>query len=371
MKRTPFFDEHVALGAKMVNFSGWEMPLHYGSQLQEHHTVRKQCGLFDVSHMGVIDLVGARVDLLLQFLLSNDVARIPNPGQGQYSLMLNIRAGISDDLIVYRMSPERYFLVVNAETCKKAIAWLRVHAPSYDVEVEERQDLALLALQGPEAVKQIALCLSNSVGSQQNLVERVVNLKPFHFLEDDGWRIARTGYTGEDGFELIVPVETGIMLWNCLVRTGVAPIGLGARDTLRLEAGMNLYGRDIDGNTSPLESGLGWVVAWLPQDRDFVGRKALQPLREQKGLRKRIGLILKGPGVLRDHLRVLQDDQVVGEISSGSYSPTLEKGIALARVARSVAIGSLCQVEVRGRQLPAQVVRPPFVRLGKPVFRVV
>lgn len=369
MKRTPLFDEHLALGAKMVDFSGWEMPLHYGSQVREHHAVRQGCGVFDVSHMGVVDLIGSRVDLLLRCLLSNDVARISQPGQGQYSLMLNISAGISDDLIAYRVGKERFFLVVNAGTREKDVAWIRVHAASYEVDVVERKDLALLAVQGPHAAKHVRMCLPADAGNRQKAGERAVALRPFHFFEDDGWRIARTGYTGEDGFELIVPVENTLTLWDSLTRSGVTPVGLGARDTLRLEAGMNLYGHDMDERTTPMESGLGWLVAWEPQDREFIGRQALEPLWGKEVAQKRVGLILQARGVLRDHQEVFLDGQAVGEITSGGYSPTLEKGIALARVASHVSVGTLCHVKNRGRLLSAQVVRPPFVRLGKPAFR--
>ncbi len=363
MKRTPLFDAHVALGGKMVDFAGWEMPLHYGSQLREHELVRQQCGMFDVSHMGVIDLIGKRVDPLLRFLLSNDVARIPRPGQAQYGLMLNAAGGVSDDLIAYRLSAERFFLVVNAATHDKAMAWIRIHAPSYGVRVTDRRDLIILAVQGPKAAKYVELSLPAGVG------RRALELKPFHFLEDDRWRIARTGYTGEDGFELIVPEEDGLTLWESLLRSGVFPAGLGARDTLRLEAGMHLYGHDMDGRTSPLQCGLAWAIAWEPLDREFIGRQALEPFWGQPPLRKRVGLILQERGVLRDQQELFWEGKPVGRITSGGYSPTLGKGIALARVAGDLPIGTLCQVDMRGRMVPVQVVRPPFVRMGKAAFR--
>ncbi|MEO5364383.1 MAG: glycine cleavage system aminomethyltransferase GcvT [Magnetococcus sp. DMHC-8] len=364
MKKTPLFDDHVVLGGHMVDFSGWEMPLHYGSQLREHALVRERCGLFDVSHMGVIDLTGARVDALLRFLLSNDVARIPEPGQAQYGLMLNSTGGVSDDLIAYRLGRDRFFLVVNAATREKELAWIRIHASSYGVRVADRRDMMILAVQGPKAAAQVRLALPDGMGS------RAIELKPFHFLEDNGWRIARTGYTGEDGFELIVPEENGVTLWESLLRFGVLPVGLGARDTLRLEAGMPLYGHEMDGRTSPLECGLGWAIAWEPLDRDFIGRQALEPLWGQPLPRKRVGLILQDRGVLRDQQTILREGKPVGRITSGGYSPTLEKGIALARVAGDVAVGSILQVDMRGRSVNVQVVRPPFVRMGKPVFRL-
>lgn len=371
MKKTPLYDEHVAMGAHMVHASGWVLPLHYGSPLEEHRAVRETCGIFDVSHMGVMDLVGRRVTLLLRFLLSNDVARIPQPGQAQYSLMLNMHAGISDDLIVYRISEDRFSLVVNAETQKKALAWMRVHAPSYGVDVVERRDLAVLAVQGPQAAKYIGLSLPTDVGNRHPTHHgRAIDLKPFHCLEEGGWRVARTGYTGEDGFELMIPVENSVTLWNSFIRFGVVPAGLAARDTLRLEAGFNLYGRDIDGNTTPLESGLGWLIAWEPLDRDFVGRRILQSLWGETPAYRRVGLILQGEGRLRDRMDILHEDHVVGTLSSAGYSPTLDKYIALARVKSHVPIGTVCDVEADHRRQPVQVVRPPFVRFGKPVFQV-
>ncbi|WP_130471007.1 glycine cleavage system aminomethyltransferase GcvT [Candidatus Magnetaquicoccus inordinatus] len=363
MKRTPLYEEHLALGGKMVEFSGWEMPLHYGSQLREHDFVRQRCGVFDVSHMGVIDLIGARVEVMLRFLLSNDVARIPQPGQAQYGLMLNAHGGISDDLIAYRQSKERFFLVVNAGTRDKAVAWIRIHAPSYGVRVVDRRDMMILAVQGPKAAHQVQRCLPEELSRQ------AVELRPFHFVQDGDWRIARTGYTGEDGFELIVPEENGVTLWESLLRSGVAPVGLGARDTLRLEAGMHLYGHDMDGKTTPLETGLAWTVAWEPTERDFIGRDALESLWGEPSARKRVGLLLLERGVLRDQQVVYHQGQVVGTITSGGFSPTLQRGIALARLASEMAIGTICQVDMRGRMVEVQVVRPPFVRLGKAAYR--
>ncbi len=363
MKKTLLFDDHVALKGKMVDFAGWEMPLHYGSQLREHEQVRQHCGVFDVSHMGVIDLTGKRVERLLRFLLSNDVARIPEAGQAQYGLMLNATGGISDDLIAYRLDPAHFFLVVNAATREKALTWIRIHAKSHEVQVVDRRDLMILAVQGPKAAAHMERCLPNGLG------ERAMGLKPFHFFQDDGWRIARTGYTGEDGFECIIPEENGTTLWGSLLRSGVVPIGLGARDTLRLEAGMHLYGHDMDGHTSPLECGLAWTIAWEPLDRDFIGREALEPLWGQPSPRQRVGLILQERGVLRDQQAVVWEGKPAGRITSGGYSPTLEKGIALAQVTSQVPIGGICQVDMRGRWMDAQVVRPPFVRLGKAAFR--
>ncbi len=363
MKKTPLHGRHLQLGARMVDFSGWEMPLHYGSQLREHHAVRQGCGLFDVSHMGVIDLNGEGVDDLLAWLLANDVRRIPHVGSSQYGVMLNIKGGVADDLITYRLAADAFFLVVNAGNRDKDLAWIRVHAPGYGVTVTERRDLCILALQGPEALTVLAHCLPEPVH------QRVSALKPFHFLTENGWRIARTGYTGEDGFELMIPDIAAASLWDGLLRAGAEPIGLGARDTLRLEAGMNLYGRDMDEETSPLESGLKWTIAWDPLHRDFIGRQALEPHWGQPVSLKRMGLILEEKGVLRDHQEVFLDGEPVGRVTSGGYSPTLETGIALARLATRVKPGAICEVAVRNRRLKARAVRPPFVRQGKSALR--
>lgn len=362
MHKTNLYDRHVGLGATMAPFAGWEMPLHYGSQLQEHHAVRGGCGVFDVSHMGVVDLVGGDVLGLLQLILACDAGRLVD-GKGQYGLMLNERGGVSDDLIAYRMGPKFFTLVINAGNREKDVAWIRIHAPAYQVRVTERSDFSLLAVQGPEAVKHLVGVVPAA------LVKPVGDLPSFHILEQDGWRIARTGYTGEDGFEVMVSDHQAEMLWDRLLHAGVTPAGLGARDTLRLEAGMCLYGRDMGEKSNPLECGLGWTVAWDPAKRNFIGRHALELSRHDAGLKKRVGLILEEKGVLRDHQVVYLQGEPMGEITSGGYSPTLERGIGLAIVDSRLQPGTGCHVEVRGRMLKARAVRPPFVRMGKSVLR--
>ncbi|MBF0382740.1 MAG: glycine cleavage system aminomethyltransferase GcvT [Magnetococcales bacterium] len=366
MKQTPLHSVHVASGAKLVDFSGWEMPLHYGSQLQEHELVRSGCGLFDVSHMGVVDLYGEGSQALLQRILACDVARMPvvEPGQagrGIYGLMLTERGNIADDLIVYPLARDLYCLVVNATTSKKDVAWIRAHASAMGVEVRNRDDVAIIAAQGPKA----SACLGHALS--ENLVKKVQALKPFNIIVDGDYRIARSGYTGEDGFEFIVPKTMAVRVWNGLVLAGASPVGLGARDTLRLEAGLNLYGKDMDEKHSPLESGVAWTIDWDPPNRDFIGRPALEVLRKKGNSKKRIGLILQERGVLRDKQKVLQGGNIVGEITSGGFSPTLKKGIALARVNSNIQLGDECQVEVRGRHLAAKVVRPVFVKKSQPV----
>ncbi|MBF0455681.1 MAG: glycine cleavage system aminomethyltransferase GcvT [Magnetococcales bacterium] len=368
MAQTSLHNRHVALGAKMVDFSGWEMPLHYGSQLQEHHEVRRCCGLFDVSHMGIIDLLGEGGEDLLQRLLACDVARLPvvepgDPVPGAYGLMLNDRGNVADDLILFRLKKGLFSLVVNASTRKKDLAWLRAHAPSFGVQVVLRQELAILALQGPKAPDSLEHALPS------HLVEKVAALRPFQMLVEGGWRVARTGYTGEDGFELMFPAEWSERVWNGLLRGEmVSPVGLGARDTLRLEAGLNLYGTDMDEKHNPLESGVAWTIDWEPESRDFIGRAALKKWRYGGVDKKRVGLILQDKGVLRNQQKVLLGGKIMGEITSGGYSPTLGKGIALARVASHLEVGGGCQVEVRGRHLEARIVSLPFVKRGVSVW---
>lgn len=362
--RTPLYDRHAAMGARIVDFAGWEMPLHYGSQLKEHHAVRMECGVFDVSHMGLVDLAGDRTEAFLRHLLANDVARIPAEGQAQYGVMLNEKGGVIDDLITYRLEGKRRFrMVVNAGTRVKDVAWIRQHAEAFGVTVTERTDLAMLAVQGPECWERLGEVLP------PEMEHRIQALKAFRFLQDGDLLVARTGYTGEDGVELMLPVHQAGWVWDRLVTAGATPVGLGARDTLRLEAGLNLYGSDMDETFTPMESGLCWTISWDPSERDFIGRRAIEPLRSSSP-RKRIGLIVEGRGIPRDHQRVLVDGGEVGVITSGSYSPTLEAGIAMARVNASVTIGSTCQVDIRGNLLPARVVSPPFVRFGIPVHAV-
>ncbi|MDH3526793.1 MAG: glycine cleavage system aminomethyltransferase GcvT [Gammaproteobacteria bacterium] len=357
-KQTPLYDEHVAAGGKLVDFAGWDMPINYGSQIEEHHTVRKAAGMFDVSHMAVVDLTGERVGDYLRYLLANNVERLKDKGKALYSCMLNESGGVIDDLIVYYLQADYYRMVVNAGTRDKDLAWLEQHAAAFSVKVQERPELAMIAIQGPAARAKVFEVLSDGARAVAE------PLKPFYgaFAEGD-WFIARTGYTGEDGFEIILPAGDAPAFWQQLKAAGVRPTGLGARDTLRLEAGMNLYGSDMDETTSPLESALAWTVAWDPQDRDFIGRQALEQQRGQGAGHKLVGLLLEDKGVLRNHQKVVIENDGEGEITSGSFSPTLQRAIAFARVPSET--GATCQVEVRGKRLSARVVKPPFVRNGK------
>lgn len=361
-QQTPLFEQHQACGARMVDFHGWMMPLHYGSQLDEHHAVRTDAGMFDVSHMTIVDLHGARTRDFLRYLLANDVAKLTQPGKALYSGMLNASAGVIDDLIVYFMTEDFFRMVVNSATREKDLAWISGHAEPYGVELRVRDDLALIAVQGPHAKEKAATLLDES---QRQAVE---GMKPFFGVQAGDLFIATTGYTGEAGYEIALPNEQAAAFWQKLVAAGVKPAGLGARDTLRLEAGMNLYGQEMDEGVSPLAANMGWTVAWEPADRDFIGREALEAQREQ-GTEQLVGLILTGKGVLRNALPVRFTDSAgnlqEGIITSGSFSPTLGYSIALARV--PAGIGEQAIVEIRNREMPVKVTKPIFVRAGKPV----
>ena len=355
-QRTPLYDLHLALGAKMVDFGGWDMPLHYGSQVEEHHEVRRDCGVFDVSHMTVIDITGVQAKEWLQYLLANDVERLNTPGRALYSAMLNEQGGVVDDMIVYLM-PTGYRLIVNAATRDQDLAWMAVQRQGYDVQLQERPELALLAIQGPQARHKVAELVSQARG------QLIQQLKPFEGQSNGDWFIARTGYTGEDGLEILLPADQAPAFFNDLVGAGISPIGLGARDTLRLEAGMNLYGQDIHLSVSPLCANMAWTIAWEPASRKFVGREALEAEKAGGVQLKLVGLVLEERGVLRAHQVVRIANVGEGEITSGSFSPTLSKSIALARV--PMATADRAEVEIRGKWYPVRVVKPTFVRLGK------
>ena len=341
----------------MVDFGGWDMPVNYGSQIEEHVAVRNRAGVFDVSHMCVIDLHGARVRPFLRNLLANDVARLKSPGKALYSCMLNESGGVIDDLIVYFLGEQWFRLVVNAGTRDKDLAWIRSMASAFQVRVTERRELAMLAVQGPEARERVASLLSPADGAG------AMALGVFTGGEFADWFISRTGYTGEDGFEIVLPADGAADLWRRLNELGVTSCGLGARDTLRLEAGMNLYGQDMDEAHNPLEAGLAWTVCLVPADRNFMGRAALEAL-QLRGLEfQLVGLLLEERAVMRAHQAVIVNNVSAGEITSGTFSPTLSKSIAFARVPRQP--GAQVQVDIRGKLLHARVVKLPFVRRGQ------
>jgi aminomethyltransferase len=356
LKQTALHAEHCALGAKLVDFAGWDMPIQYTSQLDEHHAVRQSAGMFDVAHMSAVDLHGPRTREFLRYLLANDVAKLKTPGKALYSCMLNPQGGVIDDLIVYFIDESWFRLVVNAGTTEKDLAWLRQQAPAFDVEIRHRADLGILALQGPEARAKLAPLLA------PGFAEQVLSLAPFNAAWSGDFFVGRTGYTGEDGFELIVTQAELVTIWQQLLAAGVKPCGLGARDTLRLEAGMNLYGQDMDDTVSPLEAGLAWTVAFNPEDRQFIGRPVLETQRAGPP-RRSLGLVLEGRGVLRAHMPVRASNGVVGETTSGGFAPTMKGSIAFARVPNN-AVGPF-EVEIRGQWLPTQETKLPFVRNGK------
>ncbi len=347
---------HREMGARMVPFGGWDMPVHYGSQIEEHHAVRRDAGMFDVCHMTVVDLRGARARAFLSRLLANDVAKLQVAGKALYSCMLHPDGGVIDDLIVYYLAEDWFRMVVNAGTTDKDIAWLQQQAPAFGVEVRPRFDLGMIAVQGPHARnKALGLMV-------ESLRDAAAALKPFSAVSDGHWFVARTGYTGEDGFEIVLPEGETEALWRDLARVGVRPCGLGARDTLRLEAGMNLYGQDMDESVTPLASGLGWTVAMADQ-HDFIGREVLEAQRASGDMPVFSGVVLEDRGVLRSHQKLFDGEREVGEITSGGFSPTLDRSIGMARLAADT--GDRLTVDIRGRKLPLRRVKMPFVRNGQ------
>ena len=368
-QKTVLNEAHRRLGAKMVDFGGWDMPLHYGSQLDEHLAVRARAGMFDVSHMRAVDVSGDGARDFLRRLLANDVARLREPGKALYSCMLNPAGGVLDDLIVYYLGTDGqgadgYRVVVNAATADSDLAWMLSQADT-TLQLRPRTDLAMIAVQGPAARELAARHLP------AGLAAPALALKPFFAVSGAAvgagdWFVARTGYTGEDGFEILVPMDQAPSLWRALAADGVVPCGLGARDTLRLEAGMNLYSQDMDTTVTPLDSGLAWTVAWEPADRVFIGRDALIAQRTAGTSSPFVGLLLTGRGVLRGHQPVLVQGQEAGMITSGGYGPTLGRSIALARLHPGTRLepGEACAVEIRGKPVAARRVAPPFVRQG-------
>ncbi|WP_399506459.1 glycine cleavage system aminomethyltransferase GcvT [Xanthomonas translucens] len=359
-QKTILNDSHCVLGAKMVDFGGWDMPIHYGSQIDEHHQVRRDAGMFDVSHMTVVDLHGEQVRAFLRHLLANSVDKLKLPGKALYTCMLNPQGGVIDDLIVYYLSDTFFRLVVNAATRSKDLAWIGEQAQAFGVDVREREDFAMIAVQGPNArAKVIGLLREDDRAPVQTLGR----FAAFEATSADGVAlfVARTGYTGEDGFEIVLPQAQAVAFWNALLEAGVTPAGLGARDTLRLEAGMNLYGQDMDDSVSPYEAALAWTVT-LDEGRVFIGREVLEAQKANGAPRQMIGLVMDDKGVLRHGQKVLTA-QGDGEILSGTFSPTLGKAIAFARVPAGEP--GQVRVDIRGKEVPVRVVKFPFVREGQ------
>ena len=360
-RKTVLNASHRALGAKMVDFGGWDMPLSYGSQIEEHHAVRRAAGMFDVSHMTVVDLHGARVREFLRHLLANSVDKLKARGKALYTCMLAEDGGVIDDLIVYHLGDELQRLVVNAATRDKDLAWISAKAAPFGVEVRERDDLAMIAVQGPEARERVAGLVH---ADDRDAVLRLGRFASLEARAVDGTPlfVARTGYTGEDGFEVALPGAAAVAFWDALVAAGVRPAGLGARDTLRLEAGLPLYGQDMDESVTPWEAGLGWTVS-LDEGRDFIGRAALEAQKARGDGRRMIALVMDEKGVLRHGQKVLAGSGE-GSITSGTFSPTVGKSIAFARVPAGEP-GEV-RVDIRGREVPVRVVEAPFVRGGRP-----
>ena len=356
LKRTPLHDVHVKAGAKMVPFGGWDMPVQYAGIVEEHKAVRSAVGLFDISHMGEFEVAGAAALAAVQRLCTNDAAPLAE-GQVQYSVLCYPEGGIVDDLTLYRLAGDRYMLTVNASNIDKDWRWVTEHQPGAGWK-NVSAETALLAVQGPKAE-----------GLVQRLADTdVVSIRYYHFAPGKVAGvpavISRTGYTGEDGFELYGPAGEAARLWHALMEAGrpdgIRPIGLGARDTLRLEMKFALYGNDIDQTTNPLEAGLGWVVK--PAKGEFIGRAAIEALRARGVARKLIGFEMVERQVARHGYRILKDGTEVGVVTSGSFSPSLERGIGMGYVrADLAAVGSEWDVEIRGVGQRARVVRTPFV----------
>jgi aminomethyltransferase len=358
-QKTVLHAKHLEAGAKMVDFHGWEMPINYGSQIEEHHAVRQDAGMFDVSHMTIVDVKGADAQAFLRKLVANDVAKLTVKGKALYTGMLNEQGGVIDDLIIYFFDETDYRLVVNSATREKDLAHLAKVSADFNVTVTERPEFAMIAVQGPNAKAKAATVFT----AEQNAA--VEGMKPFFGVEAGNLFIATTGYTGEDGYEIVVHNDEAADLWQKLLDAGVAPAGLGARDTLRLEAGMNLYGLDMDESVSPLAANMAWTIAWEPADRDFIGRAVVEQQRAEQSTDKLVGLVLESKGVLRSGTKVIVEGGE-GVITSGTFSPTLGYSIALARVPRS--IGETAQVEMRNKLFDVKVVKPCFVRNGKAVI---
>lgn len=378
-QRTPFYQSHVDADGKMVDFSGWELPINYGSQIEEHEAVRSDAGMFDVSHMVITDVVGTEAKAWLRKLLANDVAKLKTVGKALYSAMLNEEGGIIDDLIVYLMNEDEsaYRIVSNAATRDKDLAQFEKVAADFDVTLTERPELAMLAIQGPNALAKLKQ-------AKPTWSDTLDALKPFvgadiTDIEGDNWFVARTGYTGEDGVEVILHGDDATEFFALLKEHGIKPAGLGARDTLRMEAGMNLYGHDMDETVSPYECGMAWTLA-LKDDRDFVGRQALTEKRatskENGTVMKQVGLLLETRGVLREGMEVVIEDpqhsenEQTGIITSGTFSPSLKQSIAIARLPASVSDEATVKVDLRGKGkfVELRMIKLPFVRNGQKQF---
>ena len=347
--RTSIYHEHLERNAKIMDFFGWELPLHYGSQIDEHMCVREAVGLFDVSHMSILEISGLNSKKFLRYLLANDVAKI-SVGQAMYSCMLNTSGGIIDDLIIYCLSDELYLCVANASNRATDLQWVQKYAKNFEVQADYLIDVSIIALQGPKSEQLLS-----------SVYEGVSKIKPFHFGYSGDVMICRTGYTGEDGFELILPSRSSVNLWRTLLNQGAQPCGLGARDSLRLEAGMRLYGSDMNETTTPSSVGLGWTVL-IDKERDFIGKAALEAQDQEGQGKKLIAVLLKSKGVLRSGQVIYDGDIKCGLITSGSFSPILNVSIGFAYVEGKPRN---LRVSIRERRLPLELINGAFVKRGK------
>ncbi|GLX81487.1 glycine cleavage system aminomethyltransferase GcvT [Thalassotalea eurytherma] len=359
--KTVLHAKHLESGAKMVDFHGWEMPINYGSQIEEHHAVRQDAGMFDVSHMTIVDVEGDDAKAFLRKLVINDVDKLNVAGKALYTGMCNLEGGVIDDLIIYFFTETQYRLVVNSATRVKDLAWIAEQAQEFSVTITERPEFGMIAVQGPQAKAKVATLLN----AEQT--QAVDGMKPFFGAQAGSLFIATTGYTGEAGYEIVVPQDEAEDLWQQLVDAGVKPCGLGARDTLRLEAGMNLYGQDMDESVSPLAANMAWTISWDDEARDFNGKTVLAEQRAAGDQPKLVGLVLEEKGVLRGGLKVVTAEGE-GVITSGTFSPTLGHSVAMARVPRAVKVGDTVEVEMRKKLVKVAVVKPSFVRNGKSVL---
>lgn len=358
--KTVLHAKHLEAGAKMVDFYGWDMPINYGSQIEEHHVVRQDAGMFDVSHMTIVDVDGSEAQAFLRKLVINDVAKLDVAGKALYTGMCNEDGGVIDDLIIYFFTETQYRLVVNSATREKDLAWINAQAADFDVTITERPEYAMIAVQGPTAKAKVATLLNDEQ------LAAVEGMKPFFSAQAGDLFIATTGYTGEAGYEIALPSEMAADFWQKLLDAGVKPCGLGARDTLRLEAGMNLYGQDMDESVTPLAANMAWTIVW-DEERDFNGKAVLAEKRAAGTEPKLVGLVLEEKGVLRGGLKVVTAEGE-GVITSGTFSPTLGHSIAMARVPRAVKVGDTVEVEMRKKLVKVTVVKPSFVRNGKSVL---
>jgi len=350
MNKTDLFQEHINLGAKMVDFGGWNMPINYGSQINEHKTVRSNVGIFDVSHMSVFDLNGSEQIDFLRNLLPNDVAKISSPNRALYSPLLDESGGIMDDLIVYNLG-SHYRIISNCATSSQNHKWFKKHSEDYDVEVTFRKDLSIIAVQGPNSLK-----ILKKIG-----MENLDDLIDFDLKMLNSTMVAKTGYTGEEGFEIVVKSSEVQSLWKKLIEAEASPIGLGARDTLRLEAGLNLYGTDMDTSNHPFESNLAWTIDLSDNERNFIGKSSLEKINKESS-KELVGIILKEKGVLRSN-QIITHKSGSGIVLSGTFSPSFGFSIALARLDKGhKGIG---KVEIRNKEFNIEIVSPPFIRKGK------